>query len=61
VCAAATRQHVSWAITGGQPFSWAGNRVRLYAGIDHVGSSTGWRRVAAAAPYTLYERVGCAD
>jgi hypothetical protein len=55
------RQQVTYAITGGQPFSWAGNRVEQYAGIDDVGSSPGWRRVAAAAPYTLYERVGCAD
>ncbi|GAA3717738.1 hypothetical protein GCM10022399_37870 [Terrabacter ginsenosidimutans] len=61
VCAAAMRQQVTYAITGGQPFSWAGNRVEQYAGIDDVGSSPGWRRVAAAAPYTLYERVGCAD
>ncbi|MEW1955058.1 DUF6541 family protein [Terrabacter sp. NPDC080008] len=60
VCAAATRQHVAWAITGGQPFSWAGNRVEEYAGIDHVGSSAAWREVAHAAPYTLYERVACA-
>ncbi len=60
VCAAARRQGVSYAITGGQPFSWAGNRVRLYAGIDHVGRSAAWRKVAFAAPFTLYERVGCA-
>ena len=60
VCAAAERQHVTHAITGGQPFSWAGSRVQQYVGIDHVGSSPAWRRVAAAPPFTLYERVGCA-
>ncbi|WP_347351423.1 DUF6541 family protein, partial [Intrasporangium sp.] len=60
VCAAAERQGVSWAITGGEPFSWAKGREKLYAGIDGVGASPAWRRVATAAPYTLYERVACA-
>ncbi len=61
VCAAAEREHVDWAITGGQPFSWVGNRMRLYVGIDHVGTSPAWQRVAYAAPYTLYKRVACAS
>jgi hypothetical protein len=61
VCEAATRQGVSYAITGGLPFSWAGNRVAQYAGIDRVGSSPAWREVTSAAPYTLYEMVGCAQ
>lgn len=60
VCAAAERSHVVWAITGGQPFSWVGNQMRLYAGIDHVGTSPAWKRVATSAPYTLYQRVACA-
>lgn len=61
VCAAAERQGVTHAITGGQPFSWAGNRVEQYSGIDGVGSSAAWRQVATSAPFTLYERVGCAE
>jgi hypothetical protein len=60
VCAAAERQHVGWAITGGQPFSWSRGRERLYAGIDDVGTSPAWKRVASSAPYTLYQRVACA-
>ncbi|WP_353510043.1 DUF6541 family protein [Intrasporangium sp.] len=60
VCAAAERQRVDWAITGGEPFSWARTRVKQYAGIDSVGSSPAWRQVAAASPYTLYKRVSCA-
>lgn len=60
VCAAAERQRVDWAITGGEPFSWAGTRVKDYAGIDSVGSSAAWRQVATASPYTLYKRVSCA-
>ncbi|MDN5794466.1 MAG: hypothetical protein L0H79_01780 [Intrasporangium sp.] len=60
VCAAAEREDVDWAITGGQPFSWANGREKRYAGIDDVGSSSAWRQVATAAPYTLYERVACA-
>lgn len=60
VCAAAERERVDWAITGGEPFSWVGKRYKLYAGIDHVGTSPGWKRVASSAPYTLYERVACA-
>jgi hypothetical protein len=43
------------------PFAWAGDRVEEYAGIDRVGSSPAWRQVAAAAPFTLYERVACAE
>jgi hypothetical protein len=61
VCAAAERQRVNWAITGGQPFSWAGKRVKQYVGVDSVGSSPAWRAVASSAPYTLYERTGCAQ
>lgn len=60
VCAAAERERVEWAITGGQPFSWVRGRQKLYAGIDHVGRSPAWKQVASSAPYTLYERVACA-
>lgn len=60
VCAAALREHVDWAITGGQPFSWAGKRVKQYSGVDSVGSSPAWQEVARAEPYTLYKRVACA-
>jgi hypothetical protein len=60
VCAAAERQGVTHALVGGQPFSWVGNRVQEFVGIDRVGTSPAWRQVAVAAPFTLYERVACA-
>jgi hypothetical protein len=61
VCAAAQRQHVEWAITGGQPFSWGRPSVLAqFTGVDHVGSSPAWQKVATVEPYTLYKRVACA-
>lgn len=60
ICTVAERQHVEWAITGGRPFSWSKGREKLYAGIDHVGTSPAWKPVASSAPYTLYERIACA-
>jgi hypothetical protein len=61
VCAAARRQHVEYALTGGKPFAWAGaRRVALYAGIDRVGSSAAFTQVASAGPYTLYRLTTCA-
>ncbi len=62
VCAAARRQHVEFAITGGQPFAWAGKaRVALYSGIDSVGSSPAFTKVATAGGYTLYRLTTCAS
>jgi hypothetical protein len=60
VCAAARRQGVEWAITGGRPFSWVGNRMSQYVGIDGVGRSPGWTKVEKAGPYTLYQLTDCA-
>jgi hypothetical protein len=61
VCAAARRQHVEYAITGGRPFAWAGaTRVALYRGIDAVGSSRAFTEVARSGPYTLYRLTSCA-
>jgi hypothetical protein len=61
VCAAARRQHVEYAIVGGQPFAWAGaKRVAKYRGIDNVGSSPAFTEVARSAPYTLYRLSSCA-
>jgi hypothetical protein len=61
VCAAARRQDVQFALTGGKPFAWAGaKRVALYAGIDRVGSSPAFSKVATAGPYTLYRLTTCA-
>jgi len=61
VCAAAQRQHVRFAITGGQPNGLAGTRGTTdYAGVDAVGSSDAFRRVAKDGPYTLYRMVRCA-
>jgi len=58
-CAAATRQHVEWAITGGRPFSWVGNRMKEYVGIDGVGRSPAWEKVEQVGHYTLYHRIDC--
>jgi len=61
VCAAARRQHVQYAITGGRPFAWAGTkRVALYRGIDAVGSSPAFTLVTKAGPYRLYKLTSCA-
>lgn len=61
VCAAARRQQVDWAITGGTPFWWANKRSNDYPGIDSVGTSSAWQKVMTEPPYTLYKRVSCAD
>lgn len=60
VCAAAKREHVEWAITGGRPFAWVGDRMREYVGIDAVGGSSGWTKVETSGPYTLYRLTRCA-
>jgi hypothetical protein len=60
VCAAARRQGVTHAITGGQPFSWVSDRMRLYVGIDSVGTSPAFEKVAAKGHYTLYRMTECA-
>lgn len=60
VCAAARREHVKFAITGGRAFAGAGKRARQYAGVDAVGSSDAFRKVAKEGTYTLYRMVSCA-
>ena len=60
VCAAARRESVRFAITGGRPFSNAGTRATAYAGVDAVGSSDAFRKIARDGPYTLYRMVRCA-
>jgi len=61
VCAAARRQHVGYAITGGS-FTSAGKAATTqYAGVDSVGSSRAFRRIAKEGPYTLYRMVACAE
>lgn len=60
VCAAARRQHVRYAITGGSPFSVNPKTLERYAGIDDVGSSSAFRQVGEAGPYRLYELTRCA-
>jgi hypothetical protein len=60
VCAAAKRQGVTHAITGGRPFAWVGKRMRLYTGVDAVGSSAAFTKVRTEGPYTLYRMVKCA-
>ncbi len=61
VCAAARREHVTRAITGGEPFGWATRRqLAMYAGVDRIGSSPAWRAVARDGEYTLYQLQACA-
>jgi len=60
VCAAAVRQHVGYAITGGSPFMGLGRGYTRFKGVDRVGSSSAFREVASAKPYRLYELVRCA-
>jgi hypothetical protein len=60
VCAAARREHVRFAITGGRPFSSGGTDWRTYPGIDAVPHSPAFRQVATAGPYTLWELADCA-
>jgi len=61
VCAAAQREHVRFAITGGRAVNSAG-KIGLgeYPGVDAIGWSEAFRKVAHEAPYTLYEMVSCA-
>lgn len=62
VCAAARRQKVGFAITGGRPFAWAGKRgTTEYKGVDAVGSSDAFVKVAKDGPYTLYKMIRCAE
>ena len=62
VCAAARRQHVEWALTGGEPAHPVTAVVLAqYRGVDDVGDSSAWRPVRTAGPYTLYQRTSCAD
>ena len=61
VCAAAKRQHVTYAITGGRPFAWASRwEVNMYAGVDGVGSSSAFTKVRTVGEYTLWKRTACA-
>ena len=59
VCAAAQRQHVEWAITGGRPATRDEETLRQFRGVDAVGDSDAWQEVRTEEPYTLYRRVGC--
>jgi len=61
VCAAARRQHVGYALTGGSLTSAGKRTTTQYAGVDAVGSSGAFREVATAGPYTLYRLVACAS
>ncbi|WP_139283095.1 DUF6541 family protein [Raineyella antarctica] len=61
VCAAAKRMGISYVITGGnglpfETFDWHLDQ----AGIDDVGESGGFRRVAYVAPYVLWSVPDCA-
>ena len=61
VCAAARRQGVEYAITGGQFFAWAKPQdLPQYVGVNRVGASPAWERIATEQPYTLYRRTSCA-
>jgi hypothetical protein len=60
VCAAVRRQHVRFAITGGQPGGSSAG-YRKYPGVDGVASSAAFRQVAEVGPYRLYELERCAS
>ena len=61
VCAAARRERVRYAITGGRAVISAGEvGLGEYPGVDAIRWSDGFRMVAYEAPYTLYQMVGCA-
>jgi hypothetical protein len=59
VCAAARRQEVRYALTGGTP-AGKGKGYARFKGVDNVGGSSAFRELAAAGPYRLYELVHCA-
>ena len=59
VCAAAQRQRVEWAITGGRPASDRDSAVSPFEGVDAIGDSAAWQKVRTEEPYTLYRRVAC--
>ena len=59
VCAAARRQHVRYAMTGGTLFAGMGPGYRRYPGVDGVGSSRAFRHVATAGDFRLYKLVSC--
>ncbi len=59
VCAAARRQHVRYAITGGTPYG-TGTGYTHFGGVDRVGHSSAFRKVAVAEPFRLYQLVRCA-
>ena len=61
VCAAARREHVRFAITGGRPVASVARTGKTdYVGVDRVGRSDAFRKVAKEGPYTLYRMVRCA-
>jgi hypothetical protein len=61
VCAAARREPLRFAITGGRPFSSGGTDWKTYPGIDAVPRSPAFTRVATAGPYTLWRLTACAE
>lgn len=60
VCAAARRQHVRFAITGGQRFVSGSKAFRNYPGVAQVATSAAFRQIAVAGPYRLYQLERCA-
>lgn len=62
VCAAAQRQGVEYAITGGQFFAWAEPEdLQQYVGVNKVATSPAWEPIATEKPYTLYRLTHCAS
>jgi hypothetical protein len=60
VCAAARRQRLAYAITGGTSVGAVDRQAKRYAGVDSVGSSRAFQLVAEAGPYRLFRLVSCA-
>jgi hypothetical protein len=60
VCAAARREHVRFAITGGRPFSSGSTDWKTYPGVKAVPRSPAFTKVETAGPYTLWRLTSCA-
>lgn len=59
VCAAAERADVRYVVTGGSPFHEDRHGSRTFDGVDGVPDATGFERVTAVGPFTLYRLLPC--
>lgn len=59
VCSAVTARRVGWALTGGTIATNARRARTQYVGVDGLEGASGWEKVRASGPYTLYRFAGC--